>query len=191
MIKMVATVVNIEEVWLEYQHALRRFLKKKVANSADVEDLMQEIFIKTHKNLHLLNDISKLKSWLFQIANNTIIDFYRARRKQHEIPESLITSDNEESVQQDLIDCLTPFIQHLPEPQRALLIAVDLENAQQKVLAEHMGIHYSTLKSRVQTSRKALRELFDECCHFEFDTFGRAIDYQRKSCNNIKPKQLE
>lgn len=188
---MVNTDVNIEEIWLEYQHALTRFLKKKVANSADIEDLMQEIFIKTHKNLHLLNDISKLKSWLFQIANNTIIDFYRARGKQHDIPESFITSNDDEQVQQDLIDCLTPFIQRLPEPQRTLLIAVDLENAQQKVLAENMGIHYSTLKSRIQTSRKALRKVFDECCHFEFDAFGRAIDYRRKSCNNIKQTQLK
>ena len=49
MIKMVVTVMNIEEVWLEYQHALTRFLKKKVANSADVEDLMQEILLKPIK----------------------------------------------------------------------------------------------------------------------------------------------
>jgi len=172
--------MNIEHVWQDYQQALKSFLHTKIENKADIDDLMQEIFIKTYQNLHLVKDISKVKSWLFQVANNTIIDFYRARAKQQNQTETSQILAETEQVKHDLMNCLAPFIQNLPQEQQALLIAVDLENEEQKALAEKMGVSYSTLKSRVQSSRKALRALFDECCHFEFDYCGKAIDYHRK-----------
>ncbi|MCJ8272648.1 MAG: RNA polymerase sigma factor SigZ, partial [Psychrosphaera sp.] len=71
--------MNLETLWLAYQSNLKAFLHKNVSNPNDVEDLLQEILIKTHQNLGQLKDSKKVKSWLFQIANHTIIDFYRKR----------------------------------------------------------------------------------------------------------------
>jgi len=68
--------MNIEKIWLEYKTALQRFLHSKVSNEADVDDLLQEILIKTYSNLSTVKDQTSIKAWLFQIANHTIIDFY-------------------------------------------------------------------------------------------------------------------
>ena len=67
--------LNLEQVWAEYQQALKSFLHSKVNNTADVDDLLQEILIKTYQNLDKVQDVSSVKSWLFQLANHTIIDF--------------------------------------------------------------------------------------------------------------------
>ena len=173
--------MNIEKLWQEYQTALKKFLHSKINNPSDIDDLMQEIFIKTYQNIHTVKDISKVKSWLFQLANNTIIDFYRTKGKTVSNDEFQFELNEDETVKQDLMRCLSPFIQALPQDKSELITAVDLNNEEQKQLAEKMNISYSTLKSRVQASRKELRSLFDDCCHFEFDCNGRAIDYQTKT----------
>ena len=74
--------LNLEQVWAEYQQALKSFLHSKVNNTADVDDLLQEILIKTYQNLDKIQDTSSVKSWLFQLANHTIIDFYRKHARQ-------------------------------------------------------------------------------------------------------------
>lgn len=174
--------MQIEDIWAEYASALRRFLLGKVANEADAEDLLQEILIKTHKNLATLKDKGSIKSWLFQIANNTIIDFYRKRGRTQDIaPEHSRHSDEAVSGKDQMADCILPFINALPEGDAKLLKAIDIENQSQKAYAEQLGVSYSTLKSRVQKSRKLLRGLFDQCCHFDIDSRGNVYDYQVKS----------
>ena len=72
---ILGTFMNIEEIWQEYRAAIKRFLHSKVSNEADVEDLLQEILIKTYSNLHTVKEQASIKAWLFQIANHVIIDF--------------------------------------------------------------------------------------------------------------------
>ena len=71
--------MNIEDIWKEYSTALKRFLHAKISNEADVDDLLQDILIKTYNNLAAVKTQKSVKSWLFQIANNTIIDYYRKK----------------------------------------------------------------------------------------------------------------
>ncbi len=181
--------MNIDKIWLEYQSALKRFLHSKVNNEADVDDLLQDILIKTHHNLHTINDHRNVKAWLFQVANNTIVDFYRkqGRNKQvtHDAPwlleaEPDDSSNNASQVKRDLSECIAPFIDALPTEQAALLRTIDIDNKSQKAYAEELGISYSTLKSRVQKSRNSLKEVFDQCCHFSIDRHGNLYDYEKK-----------
>ncbi len=64
-----------EQVWQDYQSNLRAFLKSRVDSPDNIEDLLQDILIKVHRNVSGLKSRDKLKPWLFQIANNTIMDF--------------------------------------------------------------------------------------------------------------------
>ena len=69
--------MSIEQIWVEYKNSLHAFLLSKVSNPADAEELLQDILLKTHLQIHQLKDQASIKPWLFQIANHAIIDFYR------------------------------------------------------------------------------------------------------------------
>lgn len=171
--------MNIEIIWQQYRSKLHAFLNSKVSNSADVEDLLQEILLKSHTKLATLKDQDKLKPWLYQLANHTVIDFYRKRGRSVN-DEDLWYFDGEEDQQHPLSGCILPFIQALPEDSAQLLLAIDIEGHSQKEYAERHNMTYSTLKSRVQRARGQLRGLFDNCCQFELDRNGNVAGYKRK-----------
>ena len=176
-----------ETVLQEYQKRLLAFLHSRVSNEADVEDLFQQISLKTLTGLRTLEDPAKVQSWLFQLANRTVIDHYRARAKAGDVnPDDLWYAPDDPSVRQDLEHCVSPFLAALPEDTARLLRSIDLEGQTQKQVAESEGLPYSTLKSRVQAARDDLRALFDNCCKFSVDARGNISDFQRKSdgCKN-------
>ena len=177
--------MKIERGWQEYQSSLSRFLASKVANPTDVEDLLQNILIKTHQNMGSLNSKERLKPWLFQIANRTIIDFYRQQSVKRELTAEDLWYEDEEANENALAQCVEPFIRNLPAKYAELLRAIELEGQSQKDYAEKLGISYSTLKSRVQKSRQQLRRLFDECCSMEVDAQGNAVscDPKKNACD--------
>ncbi len=174
--------MNIDQVWNEYQTGIKAFLHAKVSNPADVDDLLQEILIKTHKNLGSIKTDTSIQSWVFQIARNATIDYYR---KQGNAPalqaEDLWYTENEADMEHALSPCVAPFIKALPKESADLLTAIDIEGQSQKDYSERLGISYSTLKSRVQSGRKQLQGLFNDCCHLLLDGRGKVIDYQSKS----------
>jgi len=181
--------MNIEEIWLEYRSTIKRFLHSKVSNEMDVEDLHQEILIKTYANLHTIKDQNSIKSWLFQIANHSIIDFYRRKDRHHELTaDELWLLDEHDEVKDELSNFVAPFIHALPSEHAKLLDAIDLQGKPQKAYAKELGITYSTLKSRVQKSRRLLKGIFDDCCHFKMDKNGSIYDYTPKSdqCGDCK-----
>ncbi len=179
--------MEIEEIWSKYRNSLKAFLHSKISNPSDVDDLLQEILLKTYASLNTLKEKDSIKSWLFQIANRTVIDFYRKNGRPNDLnTEDLWYGDNEHDVKIELSNCVTPFINALPEDMAALISAIEIEGKPQKVYADELGISYSTLKSRVQKARKELRLLFDKCCHYQLDKFGNLIDFEQKSggCKN-------
>ncbi len=180
--------MNVQKVWREYGSQLKRFLVSRVSTPEDAEDLLQEIMIKTHTNLTSVKDPKKFKAWLFQIARNTIIDYYRkqgarvSERKLSEYEEWVNdSSDQSQSVRLELSKCIRPFLAELPEAYRQALEEVDLNGTSQKQLAENIGLSYSTVKSRVQRGRQILNNIFQSCCSYELDARGNVVDYEKKA----------
>lgn len=179
--------MEMETIWSAYRARLQAFLKSRVSNPADVEDLLQEISIKVFKGLGGLEDDAKVQAWLFQTAHNAIIDHYRKNGRVKDIdPDDLWYADDEPGALSELERCVEPFVAALPAEMAELIIAVDLEGRPQKAVAEENGLPYSTLKSRVQAGRMALRAVFENCCHLSLDARGGVSDYRPKStaCNN-------
>ena len=180
----------LEQVWTEYQQALKSFLYSKVSNHADVDDLLQEILLKTYHNLSSVNKADSVKSWLFQVANRTIIDFYRQRAREQRDgelnEEDLWFEQADANLDQQLAQCVRPFINALPQQQSQLMEAVELNGQSQKQIAEKVGVSYSTLKSRVQKGRLELKKLFEDCCTLQLDKRGNLLDCEKKSngCNH-------
>ena len=171
-----------DKVWEEFSDRLRRFIQKHVPSAADTGDILQDTFVKIHKNLPHLRQIEKLTSWVFQIARNTISDYYRHRKDSPDLPEDL--SDSAEEFDQDLTSevasCLRPMVEELPNSYREAIELVEYGGITQQTLAKRLGLSPSGAKSRVQRARAKLKEMFLECCHFELDRRGNIMDYQPK-----------
>jgi len=174
--------VNIDNIWKEYQSALLGFLKSRVTNPEDAEDLLQEVLLKTYQNLDSLHTEKSIRSWIFQIARNTTIDYYRKKGRSPNF-ESVEDWPSEEKVnsEDDLSHCVEPFINALPEEASQLLREIELKGVSQKEFAETYNIPYSTLKSRVQKARQALRILFEDCCVLTRDKQGNIIGHNARS----------
>lgn len=175
--------MRIENIWVEYQGLLRRFLASKVNNPQDAEDLLQQILMKVHQGLANLKDTSSIKPWLLQVSNRTIIDYYRKRATRRELTADELWYQDEEQVENELLQCLLPFIKQLPAEQAQLLMEVELGGVSQKEYAEKLNLPYTTLKSRVKKSRQQLKSVFEQCCELETDKAGRVIGFGDKKAN--------
>ncbi len=179
--------MELKQLWQEYEDRLRQFLLSRVKNPADVDDLLQEILIKTYQHLNTVQKPEKLLSWLFQIARNTLIDYYRKSRvetSRQDIVKGTMLTDEEpeqyEQIRQELTNCIRPFLNQLPEKYREAIEIVDLQGSSQKELAKKLGLSHSAVKSRVQRGRSMLRTKFEECCRCELDVRGNVVDYEVK-----------
>jgi RNA polymerase sigma-70 factor (ECF subfamily) len=171
-----------EKVWQEYHSRLRAFIKSRVSDDAAADDILQNVFLKMHTGLASLKDATKLQSWLYQIARNAVIDYFRSQKPTVEFPDQLLQSETDpgEKATQELSDCLQPMIQRLPETYREAVILSEIKGLTQKEVAQMQGISLSGTKSRVQRGRALLKEMLADCCRLEFDHKGRLCDYERK-----------
>jgi len=171
--------MEIETLWKEYHAALGRFIRRRIADPSAVEDVLQDIFVKVHSRIDSLKDNQRVKSWLFQITRNTIIDYYRSHKRMGELAEGLSNSEEDEGrTEKEMTACLRPMIERLPEPYCEALLLYELRGIPQKEIAEKQRISLSGAKSRVQRGREKLKELMLECCHIEFDRRGGVVDYE-------------
>jgi RNA polymerase sigma-70 factor (ECF subfamily) len=175
---------HLELLWDQYSRRLRAFIRSRVWDDMDADDILQELFIRVHRTLCCQPEWSRPESWFYQIARNLIIDHYRRRRQLVEIPESLPAEPDlpEEDPQALLALSLKQLIDELPEPYRQALILTEYHGLSQKQLAERMGISLSGAKSRVQRARAKLRDMLLRCCHFEFDRRGHIVEYYQRCC---------
>jgi len=175
-------------IWTDYRQSLSAYLRSRVTNPADAEDLLQDILLKTHQALPSLDAGTALRPWLFRIARNALTDHYRktGRRQEVLLPEDLAAEVEERDPLEGLENCLTPFLDGLPDESRSLLTAIEVGGRSQRDIAEDKGLAYSTLKSRVQKARDDMRGLFDKCCKFSLSADGRVVDYSSRSasCKN-------
>lgn len=183
--------MKLEDIWNEYRHHLRSFFLARVTEPQDADDLLQDVLIKTHRQLDKIDNIQNLKSWLFTIANHTLIDFYRANALSRDINDKVKWYESQSyTVGQELTICITPFLALLADEDAELLRRIDLQKESQKAVAEELGVNYSTFKSRLQSARNALKAQFDQCCAFDTDKDGNLIAYHPRQ-KGYPGEQLE
>ena len=80
---------DAQEIWQQIHNGLRAFIAKRVANEAEVYDIVQDVWLKMQRGLDGIKDQSRLISWIYQIARHAIIDHYRASGRWREMPAGL------------------------------------------------------------------------------------------------------
>ncbi|MCG8491298.1 MAG: sigma-70 family RNA polymerase sigma factor [Sneathiellales bacterium] len=176
--------MSIEEIWVEYEQALRAFLHTR-AQPSDIDDILQLTMLKAHNSLSRLNHKESLKSWLFSITKNTAIDFYRSRQKDQSFLAPELWYEEESDPPHDFEKCVLPFLTTLSKIDREVLFFVDIEGHSQKKYAEDFSVNYSTAKSRLKSARLRLKNRFESCCDFSLDPFGNVTDLKPRK-NNCK-----
>ena len=183
---------HAQKMWQDTHTGLRAFIAKRVANEAEADDIVQEVWLKIQRGLDGLQDQSRLISWIYQIARHAIIDHYRVPRRRREMPaglaadlESYQTLPTRQTMREEpgllraeLAGCLRPMIERLPEEYRQAVTLVDLEGLTQQEAAAQLGLSLSGMKSRVQRGRRQLKGMLDACCTIELDRRRGVIDYE-------------
>jgi RNA polymerase sigma factor (sigma-70 family) len=174
---------QIAEVIAGERSRLRSFIRKRVPNEADVEDLLQEVFYELVEAHRLLMPIDYVTGWLFRVARNRITDLFRKKRPENftdravrdeegELPriEDLLPSPDAGPealyVRHALLDELKLALGELPAEQREVFVAHELEGRSFKELSAESGVSVNTLLSRKRYAvlhlRQRLQTIHDE-----------------------------
>jgi RNA polymerase sigma-70 factor (ECF subfamily) len=173
--------ITTETAWRDFSGPLRRFIAGRAPADA-VDDLLSEVFVKVHARIDTLRDEDRLGPWLYQIARNTVADHHRKRHSHGPTLDAIEweQSEDELDVATRLARGLGPMIDRLPEKYRRALVLTEYEGLTQAEMGRELGLTVSGAKSRVQRARAMLKNELLACCHFEFDSRGRVIDYERR-----------
>jgi RNA polymerase sigma factor (sigma-70 family) len=159
---------QLAEVVRRDESRLRAFIRRRVADPGDVDDILQDVFSRLVEANRLLMPIDHVTGWLFTVARNRITDLFRTSKDEEEeieLDELLASGDTEPDAlfaQRALLDELEAAIAELPEEQRAVFVAHELEGRSFKSIAEETGVGINTLLSRKRYAVLRLRERLKE-----------------------------
>jgi RNA polymerase sigma factor (sigma-70 family) len=178
---------QISEIVAEETSRLRNFIRRRVADPADAEDILQEVFYKLVEANRLLMPIDHITGWLFRVARNRITDLWR-KKKPEAFSDTSVEDENGELlriedllpspidrlgagpealyVRSVLLDELELALDELPEEQREVFVAHELEGRSFKELSAESGVNVNTLLSRKRYAvlhlRERLQSIYDE-----------------------------
>ncbi len=138
--------MTTQQVWTKYADDVKHFIVSKVKDTTVTDDLLQETFIKVHTKLHTLKDITKLKPWIFSIARNTMMDYFKNSNQTFELASFEVQSEIEEHAHTEK-DCLRGILQSLPKKYRDPLFLSDIKGLKQQEVAEVLKQNLPTTKS--------------------------------------------
>jgi len=173
--------VELDRTMRSERKRLLDFIRKRVRNQSDAEDILQDVFYQLATSYSVTEPIEKLTAWLFTVARNKIIDWYR-KRKPESLPSDPGDMDSPLNLEEILFDPrqnpdrvyarslvwteLSDALEELPDEQRDVFVMHELEGRSFKEIAELTGEPINTLLSRKRYAvlflREQLQELYDE-----------------------------
>ena len=174
--------------WQELERQLRPFVARRLGESGDVDDVLQDIYLRVQAGVGTLREAERFGPWVYQVARNAIADHGRARAR-HPLPAKAPTEDtlappqtvDENEAEHGLAENLAVFVAALPSPYREAITLTELQGMTQKDAAEMLGISLSGMKSRVQRGRQQMREMLQACCEIALDARGHVVSYDRRA----------
>ncbi len=174
---------RISELLRKEQLRLRNFIRRRVPDARDAEDILQDVFYELVEANRLLMPVEQVTSWLFRVARNRIIDLFR-KKKPESFSSLAAIDENDELLKLEdllpspdagpealyvrnlLLDELELAIDELPEEQREVFVAHEVEGRSFKDIAAETGVSVNTLLSRkryaVLRLRQRLQHIYEE-----------------------------
>jgi RNA polymerase sigma-70 factor (ECF subfamily) len=173
---------NIFEIWEQYKNALHSYIRIRVADQNDAQDILQDVLLKSYGFCAKGKTVVHLKSWLYKITQHTIIDYYKhsSHNSQLGIDFEETNKNNGTSIIGEASDYIKELLKLLPQEYATPLFMYDIEGTEQKIIAQRLNLTLSNTKSRIQRARIKLKERFLECCLVEFDKNGEMSSFDIK-----------
>ena len=174
---------QISEIIAEERSRLRNFIRRRVPDRSDAEDIVQEVFYELIEANRLLMPIEHVTGWLFRVARNRITDLFRKKKPETFSDAAVVDEDGEVLQIEDLLpspdagpealyvrnmllDELELALDELPDEQREVFVAHELEGRSFKELSAESGVSVNTLLSRKRYAvlhlRERLQSIYDE-----------------------------
>jgi RNA polymerase sigma-70 factor, ECF subfamily len=172
------------ETWKNLNEKLLLCIKKRIKNKEDAEDILQDIYIKLHKNINNLNDNKKIISWVDRITQNTINDYYkknyRIKNINFEEYYENLTQDEKNNLNDEVLISIKKIISELPKNSKEIIELYEFKNLSHKEISKQLEIKENTSKSRLKRAKEKLKNKLDKCCVFQTDKFGNILNYRKK-----------
>jgi RNA polymerase sigma factor (sigma-70 family) len=174
---------RISDVVTREQSRLRNFIRRRVPDPRDAEDILQDVFYELVEANRLLMPIEHVTGWLFRVARNRITDLFRKKRPER-FSDVVVSGQDDEWLRLEdllpspdggpdalyarrvLLDELELAVEELPKDQRDVFVAHELEGRSFKEMAAETGVSVNTLLSRkryaMQHLRERLQDVYDE-----------------------------
>ncbi len=175
--------LRISDVVKREQSRLRNFIRRRVPDPRDAEDILQDVFYELVEANRLLMPIEHVTGWLFRVARNRITDLFR-KKKPESFSDPAVADEDDDLLQLEdllpspdagpealyarnvLLDELELAVDELPEEQREVFVAHELEGHSFKEMAAETGVSVNTLLSRKRYAvlylRERLQSMYDE-----------------------------
>src|ERR1700676_485899 len=154
---------------------LRNFIRKRVVDRSDAEDILQEVFYELVEAYRMMKPVEQVTAWLFRVARNRITDLFRSKKREASSEAAVKIEDGEELQWEDLLPSpeagpeaayarsvlleeMEAALDELPEEQREVFVAHEFLGYSYKDLAEQTGVGVNTLLSRKRYAVAHLRE---------------------------------
>ncbi len=178
-------------IWNQVHNGLRAFIAKRVRNETEIDDLLQEVFVRVHRHVESIHEPERMVSWVFQITRNVIVDHYRSAERRRELPVGIgtdiqealkvLSAESEEhEAKYELSTCLRPMIARLSSAYREAITLVELEGLTHQEAATRLGLSIPAMKSRVQRGRQQLHNMLNECCQIELDGRHGVVQFEER-----------
>ena len=179
-------MINPETAFKDFHAALRRYIARRLDNQDDVDDVVQDVFLRVTRNRTALGSTKEPLAWLYSVAKSALIDHYR-RKSKHAIVDSGalpidVPNPPADVASGDFSACLLPLLDSLPEKYRDALKFIDMEGGRQVDFALNKGLPLSTVKSHVQRGRRQLSSAILACCLVERDGLRNVTHLARGKC---------
>ena len=174
---------RISEIVAEQRARLRHFIRRRVPDPLDAEDILQDVFYKLVEVNRMLMPIEHMTGWLFRVARNRITDLFR-KKKPESFVDATVEDESGELLQVEdllpspeagpeavyirnlLLEELELALEELPDEQREVFVGHELEGRSFKEMAEETGLRVNTLLSRKRYAvlhlRERLQSIYDE-----------------------------
>ena len=150
----------LEQLVGRYYEKIYQYIFYKVRDKSIAEVLTQDVFLKLVKNIHAYVPTASFSSYLYRIAHNRVVDYYRTMKFTEELSEGQTVTDPLKSVEEKIT--IEGLLCKLPEEQRECIILYYMQELTYREISQILKIPIPTAKSRVQRGLKACKKILEE-----------------------------